>query len=212
MLERLYKMESILHIIEPKPVLIGHDWNNILYIAWVSEYRKVYGGTKTQKLPFPRQTTLQFSQTLSPCAFRLEADAFGNQTVAITGKGLMQLLVTDMLQHGKTTINRFDVEKFFVDHHAQEAANFVDRTLPLIIDPEAMSTLPDDPHRHRARHERERNGKTWQRTKVMGQDEALPAPEALPLNGKYSLPEMIEHNRQTGRFARAMASRSTDDQ
>lgn len=189
------KMETALHIIEPKAFIIFHNWTDVLGMVWERDYRKHHGNAKTQMLPFDRQTLLGFSETSSPCAFRSETDAFGHQTVAMTGKGLLQLLVTNALQNGKKSFNRFDVEKFFVDHNAHEAANFVDQTLPLIIDPEAVSTLPDDLNRHRAKHERDRNGKTWQRVKVIGQDEALPKPEPLPLNGKYSLLEMVEHQR-----------------
>ncbi|MFZ7093696.1 hypothetical protein [Primorskyibacter sp. 2E233] len=198
------KMETALHIIEPKAFIILHNWTDVLGLVWEKYYRKVQGNAKTQMLPFDRQTLLGFSETSSPCAFRSETDAFGNQTVAMTGKGLLQLLTINALENGRTSFNRFDVEKFFVDHHAHEAANFVEQTLPLIINPEAVSTLPDDPHRHRARHERGKNGSTWQRLKVIGQDEPLPEPEPLPLNGKFSLLELVEHSWQTGRLARAM--------
>lgn len=205
-------METALHIIEPKPFIIIHNWTDVLGLVWEKDYRKRHGNTKSQMLPFDRQTVLGFSETSSPCAFRSEVDAFGNQTVAITGKGLLQLLVTNALENRKTSFNRFDVEKFFADHHAHEAAKFVDQTLPLIIDPEAVPTLPDDPHRHRARHERDSNGRTWQRLKVIGQDERLPEPEPLPFNGKHSLLEMVEHDRQTGMLARAIVARAMGDQ
>lgn len=176
-------METALHVIEPKAFIILHNWTDVLGLVWEKDYRKHHGNAKTQMLPFDRQTVLAFSETTSPCAFRSEVDAFGNRTVAITGKGLLQLLMINALRKSKTAINRLDVGTFFVEHDAREAANFVDQTLPLIIEPEAVSTLPDDPNRHRAKHERDSNSRTWQRLNVIGPDEHLPEPEPLPING-----------------------------
>lgn len=206
-------MESVLHIIEPKAFIILHNWTDVLGLVWEKDYRKQHGSAKTQMLPFDRQPVLSFSQVQSPCAFRYEKDAFGNQTVAITSKGLLQLVVINALKNGSDTFNRSNVKAFLVDRDAQEqAGSFVDRTLPSIIDLDSMATMPDDPHRHAARRERDSNGRTWQRLGVIGSDERLPEPEPLPFNGKYPIAEMVEHDKRTGLLAREMVARALGDQ
>lgn len=201
-------MEQATLVASPKQFVVLYNEIELTGFLWLNEYRKKYGRTKTQLLQIKRVEVLRFTDTPSPCAFRYEIDGFGNQTIAITGKGLWLLLAINILR--KPELGPFDekdIALFFDGPDLAAVRTWRRFTLPLIADLNAYATLSDNQHHYAARQERRMNWHMWKRLGVIEEDGPAPEPEPLPLKGRYSLLETVEHDRQSGLLAREMLAR-----
>lgn len=200
-------MTEILHFAIPRHTVIIHDYFDLHCFVSVKDYRRIYGKQKAQLLPGERCDSLHFTTVASPCAFRRERGAFGENITAITGKGLFQMLIWNALANKTKVFDDADVKLFFEGQDRRAAESFISDVAPLIARADMYETLPDSEARFRAAQEREINGRWWQQAGLIDPAEVLPDPKPLPANGKYSFLERVAHNKQSGLLAQEMAAR-----